>query len=199
MFRHSFKFARSLALGKSSSKPDLRWFIIGASGGVILASSLRTIHGDTQPPNRPPKDLHITKDSKPQRPSKNDPSAVFDGIRKNLDKLGNDISDLPDTYGGDNELATLEKISKDLELLGKGLKEFQKSIEALGKVSDAPQTDEQVVQQALTTHAASFIPDTQSGVARFDSVVVPRSAPFPTTNHIIQLISQPAIPPQKTT
>jgi len=178
MFRHSFIFASALALGKPSSKPHLRRFIIGASGAVILASSLNTIHGDTQPLNRSPKDS--SKDSKPQGPSRDDPRAVFDGIRKDLDKLGKDISDLPDTPGSDHGFSALEKISKDLELLDKGVKEFQKSIEALGKDTGAPQSDDaQFVHQQLTTHAASFIPDTQSGVARFDSVVVPRSALFP--------------------
>ena len=68
MFRHSFIFARSFILGKPSSKPHLRWFIIGASGTVILASSLKTIHKDSQPLNRPPKDVH-TSLKVPQRTS----------------------------------------------------------------------------------------------------------------------------------
>ena len=185
MFRHSFIFARSFILGKPSSKPHLRRFIIGASGAVILASSLKTIHGDTQPLNRPPKDVHSSKGSKPHGPSKDEPSAVFDGIRKGLDKLGKDISDLPDTPGSDHGLSAFEKISEDIELLSKEIQEVQKSIEALGKDTNAPQSDDEVVHQTLTTHAASFTPDTQSGVARFDSVVVPRSALYPTTtNHI---------------
>jgi pyruvate dehydrogenase phosphatase len=93
-----------------------------------------------------------SKDSKPQSPSKDDPSAISDGIRKDLDKLGKHISNLPDAPGGDNELSALEKISEDLELLGKGLEEFQKSIEALRKDTDEPQSDDdQVVHRALTT------------------------------------------------
>jgi pyruvate dehydrogenase phosphatase len=84
--------------------------------------------------------------------SKDDPSAISDGIRKDLDKLGKHISNLPDAPGGDNELSALEKISEDLELLGKGLEEFQKSIEALRKDTDEPQSDDdQVVHRALTT------------------------------------------------
>ena len=108
MFRHSFIFARSFVLGKPSSKPHLRRFIIGASGAVILASSLKTIYGDTQPLNRPPKDVHSSKGSKPQGPSKDEPSAVFDGIRKGLDELGKDISDLPDTPGSDHGLSAFD-------------------------------------------------------------------------------------------
>lgn len=183
MFRHSFIFARSLPLGKLSSKPHLRRFIIGASGAVILASSLKTIHGDTQPPKRTPKDVHTLNDNKPQGPSEEDPTAVLDGFIKDVKKLTKDFSDLPDASGSDNDFSGLEKITKDLELLYEGLEKYQKSIEAFRKHIGLPQSDEdKVVHQALTTHAASFIPDTQSGVARFDSVVVPRSALFLTTN-----------------
>lgn len=175
MFRHSFIFARALVLVKPFSKPHLRLFIIGASCAVILASSLKTIHGDTQPLNRPPKDFHSSKDGKPQGPTKDDPS---DRLRKSLDKLGKDFSDLPDDPGSDHAFSALKKINEDLELLGKAVEEFQKSIEALGKDTNAPQTDDdQVVHQALTTHAASFIPDTQSGVVCFDSVVVFSNSP----------------------
>ena len=185
MFRRSFIFSRSPPLGKPSSKLLLRRFIIGASGTVILASSLKTIHVDTQPLNRPPKDVsRSSKDRKPQS-SKENSSAVFDGIRKGLHKFGKDISNLPHAPRSDNELAVLEKISEDLKLLGKRLEEFQKSIEALGKDTNAPQSDDEVVHQTLTTHAASFTPDTQSGVAHFDSVVVPRSAQSPTTTLLI--------------
>ena len=186
MFRHSFIFARSFVLGKPFSKPHLRQFIIGASGAVILASSLKTIRGDTQPLNQPPKDVYSSKGSKPQGPSKDKPSAVFDGIHKGLDKLGKDISDLSTTPGSDHGLSAFKKISEDIELLSKELQEFQKSIEALGKDTSPPQSDDdKVVHQTLTRHAASFKPDIQSGVVRFDSVVVPRSALFPTTTNRI--------------
>ena len=190
MFRHSFIFARSFVLGKPSSKRHLRRFIIGASGAVILASSLKTIHGDTQPLNRPPKKTFTARRTASlnfQGPSKDEPSAVFDGIRKGLDKLGKDISDLLNTPGSDHGLSAFEKMSEDIELLSKEIQKFQKSIEALGKDINAPQSDDnKVVHQTLTKHAASFTPDIQSDVIRFDSVVVPRSALFPTiTNHII--------------
>ncbi|KIJ96084.1 hypothetical protein K443DRAFT_124588 [Laccaria amethystina LaAM-08-1] len=120
-------------------------------------------------------DVLSSEDSNPQGPSKDNPSAVFNGIRKDLDKLGKDINDLPDAPGIDNDLSALEKISKDLALLGKGLEELQKSVEALRKDTDAPQSDDdQVMHQALTTHAAS-------------------------AERASTLSSFPAIPPQKTT
>lgn len=171
MFRHSFIFARALVLVKPFSKPHLRLFII-----------------EMLNPSKKPSEL---EEQQVSRSLKDDPSAIFDGVRKSLDKLGKDISNLPDTPGSGNELAVLEK---NLELLGKALQEFQKSIDTHGKDTNASQTDDNEAvhhDQALTTHVASFIPDTQSGVVCFDSVVVFRSALFPTTTNHISCIYHP--------
>jgi pyruvate dehydrogenase phosphatase len=126
-------------------------------------------------------DVLSSEDSNPQGPSKDNPSAVFNGIRKDLDKLGKDINDLPDAPGIDNDLSALEKISKDLALLGKGLEELQKSVEALRKDTDAPQSDDdQVMHQALTTHAASA--ERASTLSSFPGLHYSHHQPYHPTN-----------------